>query len=81
MFIGLDKRGYQVNIFFFFIHKNICCGYSLKSSHNICFCGIIGKISILLNLKKHLIKRYDIDNFSIYSSTTCYGYSFTHVLS
>ena len=25
-----DKRRYQVNIFFLFIHKPICCGYSLE---------------------------------------------------
>ena len=30
LFIGLDKSGYQVNIFIF-LHKNICCGYSLEA--------------------------------------------------
>ena len=29
--IGLDKSGYQVNIFLF-LHENICCGYSLEAS-------------------------------------------------
>ena len=28
--IGLDKSGYQVNVFLF-LHKNICCGYSLEA--------------------------------------------------
>ena len=30
--IGLDKSGYQV-IFFLFLHKNVCCGYSLEAPH------------------------------------------------
>ena len=30
--IGLDKNGYQVT-FFLFLHKNICCGYSLEAPH------------------------------------------------
>ena len=29
--IGLDKSGYQVNIFFLFLNENICCGYSLEA--------------------------------------------------
>ena len=40
----------KVLIFFLFLHKNICCGYSLKvprprlmSTHNICFRGEIKK--------------------------------------
>ena len=51
--IGLDKSGYQVNIFLF-LHGNIYCGYSLEareallmSTHNICFHGEIGQISML----------------------------------
>ena len=55
--IGLDKSGYQVNIFFFFLHENICCGYSLEAPRrgasneylNICFRGKIRKISTLLD--------------------------------
>ena len=33
--IGLDKSGYQVNIFLtlYFFTKNICCGYSLVAPH------------------------------------------------
>ena len=30
MSIGLDKSGYQVNIFLIF-PQNICCGYSLEA--------------------------------------------------
>ena len=30
--IGLDKNGYQVNIFLF-LYENICCGYSLEVAH------------------------------------------------
>ena len=41
--------------FFFFLHKNILCRYSLEapcwgllmSTHKICFCGAIWKISVL----------------------------------
>ena len=29
--IGLYKSGYQVNIFFLFLHEIICCGYSLEA--------------------------------------------------
>ena len=28
--IGLDKSGYQINIFLF-LHENTCCGYSLEA--------------------------------------------------
>ena len=31
--IGLDKSGYQVNIFL--LHENICCGYSLEAPHRV----------------------------------------------
>ena len=31
--IGLDKGGYPVNIFFLFLHENICCGYALEAPH------------------------------------------------
>ena len=63
-FIGLEKRGYQVNIFLF-LHENICCGYSLEAPHrgasneyhNICFRGEIRKISILLGWKKSALAR------------------------
>ena len=58
--IALDKLVFSllksiksIDIFFFisFLHKNICCGYSLKcfaeallmNTHNICFCGEIKK--------------------------------------
>ena len=42
-------------IFFLFLYKNICCGYSLEAPrpgashmyHKICFCGEISKISVL----------------------------------
>ena len=29
--ITIDKRVYQINIFFFILHENICCGYSLEA--------------------------------------------------
>ena len=32
VFIVPDKSGI-LEIFFFFLHKNICCGYSLESAH------------------------------------------------
>ena len=41
--IGLDKGGYPVNIFLF-LHKNICCRYSLEVPH-----AEIRKISILFD--------------------------------
>ena len=42
----------KVLVFFLFLHKNICCGYSLEAPfqgasneyNNICFCGEIRKI-------------------------------------
>ena len=65
--ISLYKNiyGYQV-IVFLFLHENICCGTHQKrlakallmSTHNICFHGGTGQISILLDSKKHLIKSY-----------------------
>ena len=30
LYIGLDKSGYPVNIFFIFLHESIYCGYSLE---------------------------------------------------
>ena len=52
--IDLDKRGNQVNVFLIYPQKR---GYSLEVPHrgasdvyhNICFCGEIRKISILLD--------------------------------
>ena len=45
----LQIRGGIQLIFFLFLHENICCGYSLEaplmSTHNICFCGEIRKVS------------------------------------
>ena len=29
-FIGLDKSGYQINLFSLFLHENLWCGYSLE---------------------------------------------------
>ena len=63
--IGLDKSGYQL-IFVLFLHKNVCCGYSLEvppeallmRTNNIYFHGKIRKISILFGLKKASIKSY-----------------------
>ena len=48
-----EKTRYQEKIFFLFLHKNVCCGYSLEAPwwgtsneyHNICFCGKIRKVS------------------------------------
>ena len=39
IFIGLDKNGYHVNIFFLFLNENICCGYSLEVpwKHMLCY--------------------------------------------
>ena len=55
--IGFVKREYIMIIpgyFFLFLHKNMCCGYSLEaprlaealvmSTHNICFYGELEKI-------------------------------------
>ena len=42
-FIGLDKRG--IHIIFFFLHKNVCCGYSLEASRRGAsneYLGVIG---------------------------------------
>ena len=58
------KSGYPDNsLFFLFLHKNICCGYSLEapgeallmSTHNICFCAEIRNILILLGWIKPFI--------------------------
>ena len=56
VFIGLDKSGYQVSIFLICPRKHMLW-YSLEAPrrgasneyHNICFCGQIRKISILLD--------------------------------
>ena len=55
-FIGLDKSGYQVNIFLI-SPQNICCVYSLEvpcqgtsnEYNDICFHGEIRKLSKLLD--------------------------------
>ena len=54
------ERGWRYldNIFFLFLHENICCGYSLETPHsgaldeyhNICFCGEIRKIPVFFFL-------------------------------
>ena len=57
--IATDKRGIHI-IFLWFLHENICCGYSLEvprrgasnEYHNICFCGEIRKISAFFGWKK-----------------------------
>ena len=64
-FIATDKRGIHI-IFFLFLHKNVCCGYSLEEPrrgasneyHNICFRGEIRNISAFFGGKKHLICCY-----------------------
>ena len=51
-------------IFFLFLHENIFCGYLLEAPwrgtsneyHNICFCGEIKKLSILLDGKERLTR-------------------------
>ena len=53
--IALNKRRYQSNIFFLFMHETTCCGYSLEAAqggafiehHNICFCAGMRYISLL----------------------------------
>ena len=55
--------------FFLFLHKNICCGYSLEalteallmSTHNICFCGKSSVISVLFVEKKCLTCNWSFD--------------------
>ena len=65
--IGLGKSGYQVNIFFLFLHENIRCRYSLEVPHwgtsNECpqhmFSWRNKNNIIYFGLKKkHLIKNY-----------------------
>ena len=41
-YIAPDKKGYQVNIFFLFFHKNVCCVYSLEIWKNIIFFFLFG---------------------------------------
>ena len=52
-YIGLDKGGYPVNIFLISPRKHmlwvLIAEALLMSTHNICFCGEIRKISILLD--------------------------------
>ena len=55
--IGLDKGGYPVNIFIISPQKHMLwvlirsalARGLLMSTHNVCFCGEIRKISILLD--------------------------------
>ena len=32
--IAPDKRGYPHNVFFLFLHENVCCGDSLEDASN-----------------------------------------------
>ena len=74
------KRSLQINIFFLFLHKNICCGYSLEApSQGISneypqhkneypqhklFCGEKRKISSLFEKKISLIWSYGYESHS-----------------
>ena len=53
---------YVTYIFFLFLHKTICCRYSvavplkvlLMSTNNICFCGEIRKIFIVFGVMRRV---------------------------
>ena len=59
-FIVLDKSWYQLNVFILFLHKNICCGYSLEAPRR-----EMRKISILFGWKKVLLgaMKYSFSSF------------------
>ena len=66
-FIATNRGGIHI-IFFLFLYKNVCCGYSLEapcqallmSTHNICICREIRKISAFFGWKTYFICCYEL---------------------